>query len=95
MLLSLPLPAAAIGQRLRFRDSYAKTVPHGGTILTLVIGVSLLTAGMSVLPAYLLPVGTIVSRIAELMALLLTVLVNASILTTLYGWLVEGRALNG
>lgn len=94
MRLSLVLPAAAIGERLGLRDSWQATRP----IALGIIGLFALTIGF----AMLLMVGVMVlyytlpmtGQIAAAIVQWIMMLLQLSILTTLYGVYVERRSLD-
>ncbi len=92
--LSLALPAAAIGRSMSIWDSLSKTAPQSRVIFWLA-GLSLVFgAVVGYLPGLLFSFSGALELVAEVLVNLLLLLLNASILTTLYGWLVEGRDLS-
>ena len=93
MRCSLPLPAISIGAPMTFSDSWTTTRPVSGTIFLVMVAVSLLNAGISVLPDLLLSNLVAAYAIAQVVLPMLTALISASVLTTLYGMLIEGRPL--
>lgn len=93
MRLSLVLPSAAIGRPMRMRESWNITKPATSALW----GVALLLSGLNMcvytLTALLLPdIGTF-SMLIHTLVYILEGLVFVSVLTTLYGYLVEGRSL--
>lgn len=91
--LGLSLPALAIGERMRLRESLAATKPISSTILQVVLIVALLNAlGQSAIGT-LAGLGMTVTIIASLALYWVSFMVGLSILTTFYGHLIEGRDL--
>ncbi|QBY02101.1 hypothetical protein E2K80_16290 [Rhodophyticola sp. CCM32] len=91
--VGLILPAAAVGAKLRIRESWAATRPVSGQILLPIIVVAIVGAIVSQLIVLLLGVGFVPALIGTLVSWL-QLLVNLALMTTLYGNLIEGRALN-
>ncbi|MFQ6546921.1 hypothetical protein AADZ90_003135 [Aestuariibius sp. 2305UL40-4] len=90
--LALILPAAAVGRPVSLRQSWAETRPACRTILVL-SGLLILikVAGWILVGRTLGP--TIVGAFAGLMIDWLMIFIGVSIVTTLYGHLIEGRPL--
>lgn len=85
------LPSAAIEARMSLKDAWYATGTSGAAFVVLTI-ISVLAGFLIGLPAQILP-----GFVAVLWAFAVqwvTVVVGASILTTIYGHYVEGRALN-
>lgn len=89
------LPAAAIGQPMTLAEARAATASSGAAFIVLAL-VSLLAGWLIGLPGFWL------ARVSFVLGLLwsvatswLTVLVGASILTTIHGHYVQGRPLHG
>lgn len=85
------LPSAAVGKRMAVKEAWYATGTSGGAFIVLTL--------VSVFAGYLLnaPAGVLPGILGQVWAFLanwMTVLVGASILTTIYGHYVEGRQLN-
>lgn len=91
--LSVVLPAAALGQIMPVRDSWT----HTRSASLALWGVALLLSGLNILvyalALLILPQTGLLSLIAQVLIYILEGLVFISVLTTLYGHLVEGRSL--
>lgn len=94
--LGLVLPARAVGRRLTFGEAWAASAGQNGTILVLAI-VSAIAAVVINIPAMVLAfvpgIGGILATIWQLGTGWVTLVVGASILTTLYGVYVEKRSI--
>lgn len=90
--VSLILPAAAVGQTLTIAEAFNETRGNTGAFVLIIlcsIGLGmLLQLGVAVL--MLVPV---LGALASIAAQLFTSMLNVSILTTLYGYFIEKRAL--
>lgn len=95
MLLRLGagLPAAAIGTRVKLRDSWAATAPLSATLAK----IAFVFVGFSyLLDLIVIQSWSISGKAAyafDLASAYVAVLISASLLTTLYGTLVQGRTL--
>ncbi|MCX7559335.1 hypothetical protein OS190_07110 [Sulfitobacter sp. F26204] len=91
--LSLALPAAAIGYTMTLGESWQITKPLSAQLW----GVGLLLSGLNVcvyiVTNAVLPDVGIIAVIAQTLVFILEGLVFISVLTTLYGYMVEGRSL--
>ncbi|NNE51113.1 MAG: hypothetical protein HKN30_01770, partial [Sulfitobacter sp.] len=91
--ISLVLPAAAVDARMTIRDSWEATKTMSQTLW----GVALLLAGLNLFffaIGALLPSGQVATTLVGQQALFIVEgLIFVSVLTTLYGHLVEGRSL--
>ena len=90
--LSPILPSAALGQRMPIKDAWTATGTSGAAFVVLTV-VSVLAAVLAQAPAAVL--GSFLGGIWLFLVQWATILIGASILTTIYGHYVEGRALNG
>lgn len=94
--VSLILPAAAIGKNLKIKQAWEKTKSASLTIfgayllllLCMLIALLLFSASMIILPSLFIIILSICFQI-------FFTLLSASLLTTLYGYYIEGRDLNG
>jgi hypothetical protein len=92
--LSPVLPGTAIGRKLPLKEAWYATGISGGALWVLAV-VSLFAGWLALLPALLLlSVSTTLALVWGAGAQWLTIMVGASILTTLYGHYVEKRDLN-
>ncbi len=91
--LSPALPAAALGEPLGLGDAWRKMAGKGGTIfvLALISIVASIIVGSG--PIYLLGLTGVPAFIWVVIVQWLSVMVGISVMTTLYGHYVEGRAL--
>jgi hypothetical protein len=91
--LGLILPASSVGKPLKLNEAWAATSGANGDVIVLALlsagGSLLLTLPTLVLVGPLAPLGQIWDAVSTWFA----VLVGVSILTTLYGVFIEGRAL--
>ncbi len=91
------LPAVAIGEQMTFGDAWRATKGASDEILILAVE-SVIASAVISLPIYVLPanlVGSLLSMVWSAGVTWLTTMVGVSILTTLYGHFVQGRALPG
>jgi len=91
--LSLILPAAAIEEPFGLMDSWQATAPLSLQCLYLVIGLSAINIGLGWVSGVFEDTAPILGTLINLIVSLFTTLLGASVLTTLYGHLVEGRDL--
>jgi len=94
--LSPLLPAAALGQETTVGHAWESTRGTTGEFMALAI-ISLVASFVIDLPTYMiikLPAGEILSWIWEMVTGWLKLMVGVSILTTIYGHYVEGRAVD-
>ena len=90
--LALPLPAIALGTRLSFRESLRETKPISSGLLIFSGAFALITIVLEQLVGASAPVfAWIIATAFELIG----IYVGASLLTTLYGVLIQGRDLPG
>ncbi|KIN64575.1 putative membrane protein [Sulfitobacter noctilucicola] len=91
--LSVVLPSAAVGRGMRVMESWALTRQSGWPLL----GLALLLTGLNVLitavTGPILPSEDVLSVVVQTAIFIIEGLVFISVLTTLYGHLVEGRSL--
>lgn len=94
MRYSLPLPAVAIGSKMRFTESWQRTAALSGPILWVSIGVSVVNEIIGAAADAIALDMLIVKGTVSLITVVVTGLIGASVLTTLYGMLIEGRTLD-
>jgi hypothetical protein len=90
---SLVLPAAALGNTLTLRDSWATTAPLASTLWAVGILLTALNIGIFAIAGLFIPDQGSLALIAHTLVYLVEGIVFISVLTTLYGNLVEGRSL--
>lgn len=90
--IGLILPAAAIGKKMALGESFNATRPVSTDILVPIFVIALVVALTDQITTIALPVG-LASSIITIIFAWFQVLLNLSLLTTLYGTQVEGRAL--
>ncbi|MDF1728767.1 MAG: hypothetical protein P1U53_13575, partial [Sulfitobacter sp.] len=91
--LSLILPAAAVETRMTLPDSWEATKPLSRTIWSLALLLTAINLAVSALTA-LLPEPDLIGFTIGAVIFILEGLVLVSVLTTLFGHLVEGRPLH-
>jgi hypothetical protein len=91
--VGLVLPAAAIGAPLTIGESWQVTKPVSGQILLPIIVIALV-AGLSGQAVLLVLGPNLLGVLASSLVSWLQLLVNLALMTTLFGNLIEGRALN-
>ncbi len=89
--VSLVLPAAAIGEPLKIRESWQATAKIGGTIFG--VSVVLVLASTTIAVVQQILTGSVLVALASTALLGLLSLFGISVLTTLFGHLIEGREL--
>ena len=92
MRCGLVLPSLAIGKPMRIGESWTATKPMAGTIFVAVIILSLINIGATLLLEVIFRSG-FVYEILSLIITWISLMLGVSILTTLYGHVVEGRSL--
>lgn len=92
--LGVMLPAAAMGKSMTLSESWKATASESGSIM--VLGVIAIGAGLILqLPSLLGGSGgTVISLIYNLVTGWFAMIIGVSVLTTLYGHMVEGRAID-
>ena len=90
--LSLALPAAAVGRRLSFGESWQATAPASGAVLVTALALVGLNLAVT-LPVLGRPPGDPLSLAVSIAGGWVTGMLGLSVLTTLYGHLVERRPL--
>jgi len=91
--LGVALVGTALGQPMPFRDAWSSTAPVNGTIIGVAVLLGILNAVVSLV---LIPMTYAIPLIASIISLAinwLTMMVGISILTTLYGHVIEKRPL--
>lgn len=91
--IGLILPAAAIGERLGMGESWRVTAPVSGQIVLPIVVIALVSGLLNQAVPLIFGVG-LISLVISMLISWLQLLVNLALMTTLYGNLVEGRALN-
>ncbi|QFT60376.1 hypothetical protein FIU94_16220 [Sulfitobacter sp. THAF37] len=92
--VSISLPAAAMGQRMGLLQSWMISAPVSGAILAVAALVSLLSVTISVTLSLLFQSPDPTSLLFETCVFLAEGIICVSVLTTLYGHLVEKRSLS-
>lgn len=93
MRLGIALVGTALGEPMPFRDAWAATAPVNGTIVGVAVILGIFNAVISLL---LIPLTYAIPLIATVVSLgfnWLTMMVGISILTTLYGHVIQERPL--
>lgn len=91
--LSIVLPAAAIGHVMTVRRSWEISRPVSNQIWAVALLLTGLNMCVYALTALLLPDAPIISLLSQTVIFIIEGLVFISVLTTLYGHLVQGRSL--
>jgi len=88
----LILPAAAVGERLTLSESWQETRPVSTDILVpvvvLAIGISIVSSAVNVMFG-----ASVIGLVASALVYWIQILLNLSLMTTVYGMQLEGRAL--
>jgi hypothetical protein len=92
MRLSLALPARAVDRPMGFGESWNATAPASGGILVIVLVLGVINVILGWLIPAIFGVG-VVAAILSLVVQWFTAMLGLSVLTTLYGHLVERRTL--
>lgn len=92
--LSVVLPAAALGNTMRISESWAATEPASSTLWGVAALLALLNMVIAAISTAILPDGFGIAIIMQTVIYIIEGLVFVSVLTTLYGHLVEGRSLS-
>lgn len=90
--LATILPAAAIGRSLTLKDAWTATEGSSATILILFLILAVAQFALQLLLGLLL-LAPVIGVVLMVLGTVLSGLVNISILTTLYGYYIEKRAL--
>ena len=91
--LGIVLPSAAVGSPMPILSGWRISAPIGGTIFTVSLILVTLNLGINLTVPQLLGGIPVVGQLVTLAVSWTTLMVGASILTTLYGHLVENRDL--
>jgi len=92
--LSVVLPAAALGQTMRITESWQVTATISNALWGVAVLLALMNLVISLISNAILPDGIGMSVIMQTLIFIIEGLVFISVLTTLYGHLVEGRSLD-
>ena len=87
------LPASALGKPIGLSAAWRTMAGKGGTIAVLVIVSVLFTLATAVVPAQIFERGSMIGIVTDVIAQWINLMVGISVMTTLYGHYVEGRAL--
>jgi hypothetical protein len=88
------LPAAEIGKPLKISEAWAATRGSGWALFLTLIIAAIVQSLMQLVAGLFLAVFAPLGVVFLLLAILVMTLVNVSILTTLYGYYIEGRPLD-
>ena len=92
MRFGLILPAAAVGERMTLKESWNETIPVSTDILVpvvvLAIGVSIVSSAVNVVFG-----ASVIGLVASALVYWIQILLNLSLMTTVYGMQIEGRPL--
>jgi len=91
--ISLILPAKSIGKDMLVSQSWSATGSAGMAILLAALMLGVFTAGLQAIPQYLIS-NAVLKLIVGSCVGWLSLMLGVSILTTLYGYLIEGRSLD-
>lgn len=93
MRWAIALPSIAIGEEMKGSDAWAETAPHSQTIFFVV----LILMAFNIIPPILLEsvyqAAPIIGFVIDVVIQWVIIMLSLSILTTLYGHIVEGRPL--
>jgi len=88
------LPAAAIGKPLKISEAWEATQGTGGALVLVLVIAAVVQFLMQIVASLSMAVFAPLGFVFLLLTMLVMTLVNVSILTTLYGHYIEGRALD-
>lgn len=91
--MAICLPARALGEHMTFGEAWSTTAPLSGTIFGVTAIIVALNIGVSAILTILASGIPLLSAVFEIAVNWLSTMVGISVLTTLYGHLVEGRPL--
>jgi len=91
--ISITLPAAAVDDRMTLAESWSVSAPAAGDIFWVAVLLSLINLGVVTLMQVIFTGPSVVTVGVETLVFLAEALVAISVLTTLYGHLVERRPL--
>lgn len=92
--LGIILPAAAIGEPVGLGQAWEATKPLNKTIMVLLLFLMLLGLAIGVVSAILGAISPMLGVLGDALGGLLQMLMNLSILTTLYGIAIQGRDID-
>jgi hypothetical protein len=93
MRLALILPATAVGRPMTLGESWRYTARASGAIFVAIVILSALSIGAGFVLDLLLP-GGLVRTVFDVVVTWISLMVGVSVMTTLYGHLVERRAID-
>ncbi|WP_370401870.1 hypothetical protein [Sulfitobacter sp. JB4-11] len=91
--ISLILPAAAMGRQMRIAESWQATAPLAGPLWGVAAMLSILSAVLALVIGMLTGAGSTANIALQNVSFIVEALISISVLTTLYGHLIEGRPL--
>ena len=89
----LMLPAAAVGQNMSIGESMEKTKEASGQILGVTTILIAMNFASTLIVGMFYEFATIIAFVLDIATNWLFIMLNVSVLTTLYGYLVEGREI--
>lgn len=93
--VAISLPSVAVGEHMGSMDAWEITSEHSRDILMMSVVIIVLNSVMSMGVATLFGGLPLVAFILRIIVQWTTMMVGISVLTTLYGHIVEGRSLSG
>ena len=88
------LPAAAIGKPLSMGAAWEDTRGASGAIVLMLILVGLVQVGTDIVVALAMAASVVLGLVVQMATAMILMLVNVSLLTTLYGHFVQGRPID-
>lgn len=92
--ISIILPAAALGQRMRIAQSWQASAPISASLWGVAGFLAVINVGLTLLTSSLTPDAIAPNLIAGAVVYIIEGLIFVSVMTTLYGYLIEKRDLN-
>lgn len=92
--ISLTLPAGALGRNMGFKDSWEATQPISKSIFYLALLLAVLNFVLSLIAGSIVAIAPTLSVIPQILISVLNGLFYVSVLSTLYGYLIEKRDLS-
>ena len=93
--ICVSLPSVAVGEHMGSADAWAETKDIRQTILGVCVIMMFLNSAAGLLPVLLAPHLLIISTVLNIAIQWVSIMIGISVLTTIYGHVIEGRPLSG
>ncbi|WP_162617711.1 hypothetical protein [Yoonia maritima] len=91
--IGVSLPSIAVGQPVAVRDAWSATSPFSGVIVGIVMIILVISFVVNIATQGLYDLSPMLGLVVNIFIQWVTLMVGVSVLTTLYGHLIEGRPL--